>query len=596
MVLTLIHLLQSHPPAKVSWLLWTVAILFFLIGLALLIYLMTRPKETETEELEDAGSRGLLAAADQEPEKPQAEPEALSSPTQDAEPSATIPLFSEADFQSKRETEKAFVEPLSKQSAPVIESAEALPLPQTQSEEEATALPDHAKFVAETQALISDQTPAQIDQTPVAQETPVTGTQILTSPSPAEAASPTVASESLEEPAIPVATANMASSALQEDERSSQDSYEDIFSPQEEALRSQSGQLPGAAIPTLGDTATREFTSFSKEQAAARLEAPASQARFEPAAKPRREPFEPPTITMIAPKAAATEEPALQTTPIPSNEKEGAQTTILSSQGAAKQPPSAQVERRFAEAEEASSADQGTTPLSSAPTSFKASPKTSPQAAPLWETQGSGLRSLERKPAGSVLGIPAETSHAPLILGQSSHGEEGGVAALTNYGKDLDAADTGRGGAIALMIALLIVGGSLLAYFFIPSVHSYTNNLVARIRGEQSAPPVVEKPKAQIYPSRTTEVNKNMVKARGAVTNISEEPLEGLQVEVSLDRGEGTAAEIRTVAVNPSLLAPRQQGLYELEYEGSKATGFSRYKVIKLLSKTGEVKFTTPNQ
>ena len=49
-------------------------------------------------------------------------------------------------------------------------------------------------------------------------------------------------------------------------------------------------------------------------------------------------------------------------------------------------------------------------------------------------------------------------------------------------------------------------------------------------------------------------------------------------------------------AVKPNVLAPRQQGIYEFEYEGNKTTGFSRYRVTKLLSKNGEVKFKTPNQ
>jgi hypothetical protein len=222
--------------------------------------------------------------------------------------------------------------------------------------------------------------------------------------------------------------------------------------------------------------------------------------------------------------------------------------------------------------------------------------QTSQIAKPVWETQGAGTRSIA-KPAGSVLGLPAEVSDAPLVIGKPSHSKEDeGVAALSNYGKDLDATETGRGGAIALLLVILLVGGSVLAYFFIPSVHSWANNLAARIRGQQTTSQApVEKAKAQIYP-RGSEVNKNLVKARGAIVNISEEQLDELSVEISLDKGEGTQAEIRTVAVKPATLAPRQQGQFELEYEGSKATGFSRYKVTKLLSKNGEVKFIMPNQ
>src|ERR1051325_10329610 len=79
MVLTLIYLIQAHPPAKVSWRLWTAAILFFLIGLSLLIYVLTRPKETEADEVEDAGGRGLLAT----PEEPAAKAAAVKDASAD---------------------------------------------------------------------------------------------------------------------------------------------------------------------------------------------------------------------------------------------------------------------------------------------------------------------------------------------------------------------------------------------------------------------------------------------------------------------------------------------------------------------------------
>jgi hypothetical protein len=593
MVFTLIHLFQAHPPAKVSWLLWTVAIVFFLLGLALLIYLMTRSKETEAEEVEGAGGRGLLATVDrqaeeeaaQEPVFPQEAP--ASAGKESSEAGETMPLFSEADFKKPRKTSKPPVESLASVSAPIAEKATPPSESQKDIAQDSPAVSDQVNFAQETEALISAQTPLEQPSADEAggtkilssQQTSTSATDNLVPPSPAQ---------NLEEVTIPFA-------AQEENTPSSQSPEEDIFSPQEEALLSQSGALHRQELPTSGNDSTIELASRTDDSRSARLGAPVSQAGFEQPAKPKREPFEPPTIAQIAPKQAATEELSSPAGTASSEEKEEAKTTVLSSQSSPKESFPARAERRFDEAREASAVDTGTQPLTSAATGFKSSQETSPHAAPAWETQGAGLRSIERKPAGSVLGLPAETSHAPLILGKSSSGEAQGVAALTNYGKDPDAAETGRGGAIALLIAVLIVGGSLLAYFFIPSVHSYTNNLVARIRGQQPPAPPAEKPKAQIFPSRTPEVNKNMVKVRGAVTNISDEQLEGLQVEVSLDRGEGTASETRTVPVNPNTLAPSQRGVYELEYEGSKATGFSRYKVTKLLSKNGEVKFSTPN-
>jgi serine/threonine protein kinase len=138
---------------------------------------------------------------------------------------------------------------------------------------------------------------------------------------------------------------------------------------------------------------------------------------------------------------------------------------------------------------------------------------------------------------------------------------------------------------------LLQIGGVVLVVMIVLAVVIFNN----KSKITNSSPPD-ERPKAQIYPSRNPEVNNTKVKTRGAVTNISDESLEDLSVEVYLDRGEGTKIEVRRIPVKPNVLVPRQQGLYEFEYEGGKPTGFSRYKVIKLLSKNGEVKFTTPSQ
>ncbi|HWC78065.1 MAG TPA: hypothetical protein VG778_11415, partial [Blastocatellia bacterium] len=71
------------------------------------------------------------------------------------------------------------------------------------------------------------------------------------------------------------------------------------------------------------------------------------------------------------------------------------------------------------------------------------------------EIVGSG----SRKPAGTVLGIPVESSHGPLILGEPvKPKDEVGIGALANYGKETGP-EGGRGGTIALLVTVVLVGG-----------------------------------------------------------------------------------------------------------------------------------------
>jgi hypothetical protein len=210
----------------------------------------------------------------------------------------------------------------------------------------------------------------------------------------------------------------------------------------------------------------------------------------------------------------------------------------------------------------------------------------------LAEPSISGARSY-RTPAGSVLGIPAEASQGPLILGEPVRPEsETGIGALTNYGKDLSP-KSGRGGTITLLIVVALLAGAALVYFFVPSVHGRLNTFIARVRGVDSQ--VSTKPKAQIFPSYRPEVNKNMVTARGAVDNISDEPLENLEVEISLQRGGDSPPEVRRIPVTPSPLEPAARGAFQFEYDGKRDTGFVGYKITKLFSNGTEIKFRTPS-
>jgi hypothetical protein len=95
----------------------------------------------------------------------------------------------------------------------------------------------------------------------------------------------------------------------------------------------------------------------------------------------------------------------------------------------------------------------------------------------------------------------------------------------------------------------------------------------------------------------SSEAVKNVVKAKGAITNTSTEALENLSIEVQLVRGQDSEPGTRTISVTPNRLEPGQQGRYEFEYDGSRAAGYpGGYKVTKLLSNGEEVKFTLPGQ
>ena len=208
--------------------------------------------------------------------------------------------------------------------------------------------------------------------------------------------------------------------------------------------------------------------------------------------------------------------------------------------------------------------------------------------------------STQRRPSGSVLGLPLESSDGPLILGEPVRPRgEGGIAALSNYGREASS-EGGRGGAIALLVTVFLVAGAVSAYLFVPSVHTRVDSVIARLRGNappEAPAPAGLNPKAQVFPGRSEAV-KNVVKARGAIYNITkDEALENLSVEVALEKGGNIPPDTRTVPVNPSRLEPQQQGRYEFEYDGSRDKGYpAGYRITKLLDKDGEVKFTMPGQ
>lgn len=324
---------------------------------------------------------------------------------------------------------------------------------------------------------------------------------------------------------------------------------------------------------------------------------PLSVARVEQSAQ--REPFEPPRIERI-PHREAYEPPSIE----PLTPREAAATRELRSvqSPGIEQPGREHSEERMARGTVRLGSVSGDIPRPLDPQRPERETRelagelvaTAPVTVP--ERSISASVAPRGRSFGSILGLPAEASHQPLILGEPvRRADETGIGALTNYGKDLGPKG-GRAGTIALFIvvALLCLAAGL--YFFVPSVQSRVGGFIARLRGTEIQDRDAIKTKAQIIPSSRPEVNKNLVTARGAVDNISDEPLEKLEVEVSLQRGADAPPEIRRIPVTPDPVPPGERGTFEFEYDGKRDTGFAGYTITRLLSNGTEIRFRTPAQ
>jgi hypothetical protein len=564
MLLTFIFFMQAQPqpPQKVSWLLWTTGIFFFLLGLSLLIFLIRQRKqlgggdEPELKKLildeaavePRAVQTQSLVDSEPEPEVPLAEPDVLFSMSknfpddQEAPTAFERPLDEPAPetFAVPDETENA-VEPAASSTADQLieeQTEERLYRPPVDEERIFKPAAEQVKDAEETVFKMSSPSKS------VAENPPLIFSQKHAEPPVEE--QPVVEEISDELPVIESQTSTLASS------------------PQ-----SFTTQADGEE-----DSGTTPLVSQADTARSVRLEEPPSVQNFEQANTSSREPFEPPRIEPLVPQNQqpetgqfTTSRPTKISTPLPARE------TRLDREALTP----------FADEAPRTHPTPITTP--------EREPVTTRVAEPAWQGSQAG-----RKVAGAVLGLPVEATDAPLVLGKPVIAEdEIGVTGFRNYGKAPDASDTGRGGLITLLVVLLLIGGGVAAYFKVPSFHWRVDALLLRLRGGAAPVTTTDKPRAQIIPSRNPEVNKNIVKAKGAVLNISEETLEDLAIEVSFYRGE-KVIETRNVAVTPATLSPGTQGSYEFEYDGSKSNGFALYSVTKLTSKGGEVKFTSAKQ
>ena len=358
---------------------------------------------------------------------------------------------------------------------------------------------------------------------------------------------------------------------------------EPVVTPAAEATAPLEDILP-TTLEVEPETASKPATT--EPLTVARVEEPPRRETFEaPRIEPiaRREPYEQPTIAPLTPRQAAStrelrsvqtkgkDQPAAE---IP-DERVARGTAILGSlSGKAPKP----LEPHRAELEASEFKDEL---AATAPVAF-------PE-----KHVSAGVAPVARS-YGSVLGLPTEASRQPLILGKTvKPADEVGIGALTHYGQDLGPKG-GRAGKIVLFIVLALMAGAVAAYVFVPSVHSRVGGFIARLRGSEAQERDAMKTKAQIIPSSRPEVNKNLVTARGAIDNISDEPLTGLEVEVSLRRGDDSQPEVRRVPVAPDPLAPGERGTFEFEYDGKRDTGFAGYTITRLFSNGAEVRFRTP--
>jgi hypothetical protein len=332
----------------------------------------------------------------------------------------------------------------------------------------------------------------------------------------------------------------------------------------------------------------------------ARVEQPSQRESFE---SPRigrishREPYEPPGIEPLTPReTAATRElhsaqsPRVEQTGRDNTEEPMARGTVRFGSASEDIPRSAEPRRPERETRELAGELIAATPV------IRPEPSI-PQAWNAIRLGQADSASPRVQRAGSILGLPAEPSHQPLIFGQPVQPDEDvGIGALTNYGKDVGPKG-GRAGTIVLLIVVVLLGSAVGLYFFVPSVHSRVVAMVARLRGNPTQAELdAMKTRAQIIPSSRPEVNKNMVTAKGAVDNISDEPLENLTIEVTLQRGGDAPPETRAIPVTPNPLPPRERGFFEFEYDGKRDTGFAGYTITRLLSNGTPVRFRQPGQ
>jgi hypothetical protein len=597
MLFALFILIQSQNPARLSKVVIAGAAIFLILGITLLVYFVRRLRTTEKEPEEDWNlSRRSLFVADSPPLEPatsehanaDAEIADASEPELN-EPRATKILASPYRSEpSALENEPAMTEPVAlSQSEPELE-------PETKISEPSTHSPKTQIFASPS---LESQEPLETLAQAPARETMPFDDEIW-------AGLETKMEESAEhiEPAAPRQTTELRSPSINRTSDTERESIapELIAHERVESEKVEPEEIEPEKVAPERVEPERVAPERVEPERAARVEQRATREFFEP---PRveqmksREPFEPPTVKPITPREQAEAMRNRQAPPKATRElyaggafgEEAANKLSAADTNLYGQPP-----------ESASQAERQTTSLYESRATRELAADAGLNAAASDRLEASiaatpANQARERRaPAGAILGLPLEASHSPIVLGNPAKpANEIGIGSLTSYGKSPDQ-EGGRGGTIALLLAVLIVGGALAAYFFVPSVNSQVKAWVAQARGiDPNAANQSTEPKATLFPF-PSEPDKNMVKAKGAINNISSQTLENLELEVSLERGNGGPSEIRNIPIAPSQIEPTGRGTYEFEYDGSRETGFVVYKIKRLLSNGNPIRFSSP--
>lgn len=125
-------------------------------------------------------------------------------------------------------------------------------------------------------------------------------------------------------------------------------------------------------------------------------------------------------------------------------------------------------------------------------------------------------------------------------------------------------------GVAALLITMLVFGG----YTLLRKRHAEDSASLTPAAGKDAAKP----PKALVLVDEALMQNGNTI-IGGTVKNTSNEKLEQLFVELELRRRKDAFTETKLISLNPTDLAPQQEGRYSLQL---RAQDYSSAKLIGL--------------
>ena len=137
---------------------------------------------------------------------------------------------------------------------------------------------------------------------------------------------------------------------------------------------------------------------------------------------------------------------------------------------------------------------------------------------------------------------------------------------------------TSRGRSIvAVICALLIAGMVVSGYLYLRKRHAQQTLLAIKAEQTPAAEPKGP-PKAQIFVDEAvTQGDQTLV--GGTVKNISTENLSGVSVALELIRRKGSATDKALAQVQPSQLAPQEEGHYALSL---RSADYSSVKLVGL--------------